>query len=149
MHPFITSDKPGDCPICNMRLVLTKPEATAPQAGAVEGRGRVAIPVDLQRRIGLRTAAVAREPFARTIRAAARVEVDERGLSAVSLRYAGWIEELFVRATGEAVRAGEPLLSVYSPELYEAQRSYLFARGAMGAEDDAVSTLRERLLCGT
>jgi Cu(I)/Ag(I) efflux system membrane fusion protein len=145
MHPSYRSDRPGECPICHMELVLSEGPGESAGAGLVAGRATAEIPPHLQARIGLATAEVVRAPFVRTIRAAARVELDERGLSLVSLRYGGWIEELFVRATGEPVRAGDPLFSVYSPELYEAQRSYLFARKSMAPDDEAVASLRERL----
>jgi Cu(I)/Ag(I) efflux system membrane fusion protein len=146
MHPSYVSNQPGDCPICNMKLV---PIASlgGPSAGnSIPGRAAVSIPSDLQGRIGLRTVAIVREPFSRTIRAVARIEANERGLSIVSLRTGGWIEELFVQATGDLVRPGDPLLSVYSPELFEAQQSYLLARASLGVEDEAVLGLRERLL---
>jgi Cu(I)/Ag(I) efflux system membrane fusion protein len=145
MHTFYRSDKPGNCPICSMQLVRQGEGEGAPADGGVSGHAPVAIPADLQRRIGLSTSVVERRPFARTIRASGRVEVDEHRLSVVSLRYGGWIEELRVRATGEPVRAGDELFSVYSPELYEAERTYLAARAALPEGDETVKSARERL----
>jgi Cu(I)/Ag(I) efflux system membrane fusion protein len=145
MHTFYRSDKPGNCPICSMQLVRQRDGEESPAAGGISGHAAVAIPVDLQRRIGLATAVVERRPFARTIRASGRVEVDERRLSVVSLRYGGWIEDLRVRATGESVRPGAEILSVYSPELYEASRTYLAVRAALPEGDETVKSARERL----
>ncbi len=145
MHTFYRSDKPGNCPICSMQLVRRRDGQGAPAEGGVAGHASVAIPVDLQRRIGLSTSVVERRPFSRTIRASGRVEVDERRLSVVSLRYGGWIEDLRVRATGESVRPGDELLSVYSPELYEASRTYLAVRAALPQGDETVKSARERL----
>jgi Cu(I)/Ag(I) efflux system membrane fusion protein len=111
----------------------------------VQDRATTTLPVDLQKRIGLATELVEKKPFSRVIRAAARVEVDERKLSAVSLRYGGWVEDLQVRAVGDSVRPGDPLLSIYSPELYEAQQTYLASKAALPATDDAVKSSRQRL----
>jgi Cu(I)/Ag(I) efflux system membrane fusion protein len=146
MHTDYRSDHPGNCPICNMELVPLRATQPAGSPGEIAGRAETTIPVDLQKRIGLATALVQKQPFSRMIRAAARVEVDERKLSAVSLRYGGWIEELHVQAVGDGVRAGDPLLSVYSPELYEAQRTYLATKAALPESDEAVKSARQRLL---
>lgn len=132
MHPTYTSDRPGDCPICNMRLVPI-PEAAAPAPSPVEGHATVPVPADARRRIGVRMGTVERRPVARTIRAAGRVEWDERTLSTVSLKFSGWAEELHVKAVGDRVRKGDPLLSIYAPDLLEAQRNLLLARSALEA----------------
>jgi multidrug efflux pump subunit AcrA (membrane-fusion protein) len=145
MHTDYRSDRPGNCPICNMKLVPLRATPPAGGAGEVSGRAATTIPVDLQKRIGLATEVVDKKPFSRVIRAAARVEADERKLSAVSLRYGGWIEDLQVRAVGDLVRPGDPLLSIYSPELYEAQRTYLATKGALPETDEAVKSSRQRL----
>jgi multidrug efflux pump subunit AcrA (membrane-fusion protein) len=130
MHPSYRSDRPGDCPICNMKLIPLQPGGEMGDAAGVEGHATVTITPQRRQLIGVQSALVERRVATRTIRAAARVEYDERKLSAVSLRVGGWIEELYVQSTGQSVAAGEPLLSLYSPELYEAQRSYLIARSA-------------------
>ncbi len=146
MHTSYRSDRPGSCPICSMALVRVTEDVPASGRSAVAGHATVAIPIEQQRRIGLATATVERGPFARAIRAVARVEVDERGLSSTSLRYGGWIEDVNVRTTGETIRPGEALFSIYSPELYEAQRTYLAVRAALPAGDEATKSARERLL---
>ena len=58
---------------------------------------------------------------------------NENGLTALNLKYGGWIEELMIKTAGEAVHKGQPLFSIYSPELLEAQRNYLFARAALAS----------------
>jgi Cu(I)/Ag(I) efflux system membrane fusion protein len=156
MHPSYTSDRPGDCPICNMRLV---PMKTGEAATASEVEGHANITLDPWRRqlIGVRTGRVERKPVQRIIRAVGRVEYDEKRLASVNLKVGGWVEELFVKSTGEEVKAGDPLFSLYSPDLIEAQRNYLLAlhsvpRGEarMGESDElAQATLRsarERLV---
>jgi len=63
----------------------------------------------------------------KAIRTVGKVEYDERKLAEITLKIDGWIKKLFVDYTGQAVRKGEPLLSIYSPELVTTQREYLLA----------------------
>lgn len=66
-------------------------------------------------------------PLSRTIRTVGMVEFDERRMSYVSPKFDGWVEKLHVDFTGQAVRKGQPLLEVYSPELVAAQEELLLA----------------------
>lgn len=153
MHPTYTSDHPGDCPICNMKLV---PLAAQGNSGASEVEGRAALVLDDTRRqlIGVRTGVVARKPVEQSVRAVGRVDYDEGRRSSVNLKISGWAEELFVKATGQEVRAGDPLFALYSPDLIEAQRNYLLALrrehpagdpAGSGASDLTLHATRERL----
>jgi Cu(I)/Ag(I) efflux system membrane fusion protein len=78
--------------------------------------------------IGLTFGTAERRPVEKTIRAAARLDYDERKLAQVTLKVGGWVEELYVDYTGQPVRRGDRLLALYSPELLTAQREYLLAR---------------------
>ena len=90
-------------------------------------------------KLGVRTAAVELRMIARTLRNVGIIESDERRLHNVTLRFDGYIEKLFVNATGQAVARGQPLLALYSPELVSAQREYLIAK--QGAGSSAASAL--------
>lgn len=152
MHPSYRSDHSGDCPICNMKLVPLEESMEGGGVGGVEGRGTVTIRQEQRQLIGVRTEEVVRKPVRKTIRAAGRVEADERRLSAVNLKVGGWVEELFVKSVGETVEKGDRLFSLWSPELYEAQQNYSLlhrarrGRLAVPEEDPSVSAARERLL---
>jgi Cu(I)/Ag(I) efflux system membrane fusion protein len=78
-------------------------------------------------KLGVRTEAASLRALSRPIRAAGRVEVDERRVYAVAPKFEGWIERLHVNATGQPVAKGQPLFEVYSPELVSAQREYQVA----------------------
>jgi len=78
-------------------------------------------------KLGVRTEAAALRELAREVRAAGRIEVDERRLHAVAPKFEGWIEKLHVGATGQAVGRGQPLAEVYSPELVSVQQEYAIA----------------------
>lgn len=126
MHPTYTSDRPGDCPICNMKLVPLLSGASTSES-KVAGRAVIALDEPRRQLIGVRIGSVERQRVEQSLRAVGRVDYDERLRSAVNLKVGGWIEELFVESTGETVRRGDPLFALYSPELVEAQRNYLLA----------------------
>src|SRR5437879_6552083 len=89
--------------------------------------GAVAIPAVTRQLIGVRSAPVTYAPLKQEVRAVGTVEYDERKLTKVNLRVSGWIEQVFVNAIGQSVRAGQPLLTLYSPDLLATQDEYLLA----------------------
>jgi RND family efflux transporter MFP subunit len=106
----------------------------APTATTVAGHATVQLTPARLQLIGVRTELAEARACSRALRLPARVEVDENGLSAVSLKTSGWVEELSVRSVGARVEAGQPLFKLYSPELFEAQRKYALAY-ALVAQD--------------
>jgi Cu(I)/Ag(I) efflux system membrane fusion protein len=147
MHPSYRSERPGNCPICDMALIPFESGAGGHEAGAAATGDHAIVTLSPQRTqlIGVKTGLVEKKRVARAIHAAGRVEVDEQRLFAVNLKFAGWIEELHAKTVGQTVKKGEPLLSVYSPELYEAQQSYLAAKRSLPAGDPTLASARERL----
>jgi membrane fusion protein, copper/silver efflux system len=83
-------------------------------------------PVTVQM-MGVRTAEVTRGPLQREIRTVGVIDYNETALADVTTKFRGWIEKLYVDATGKEVRKGEPLFDIYSPELYSAQNEYVIA----------------------
>ncbi len=67
------------------------------------------------------------KPLEKVIRTVGRVDYDEKRIVTVSPKIGGWIEDLYVDFTGRYVRQGEPLLTIYSPELVSTQEEYLIA----------------------
>ena len=92
--------------------------------------GTVAISPERIQMLGVRTEAVSLRSMVRTVRAVGTVAADERRIGVVNPKFEGWIEQLHVSTTGQAVRRGDALLEVYSPDLVLAQREYLVARSA-------------------
>jgi Cu(I)/Ag(I) efflux system membrane fusion protein len=97
-------------------------------SGAVPGT--VAISPERIQMLGVRTETASLHAMAHTVRAVGAVAADERRIGVVNPKFEGWIEKLLVNTTGQAVRRGEALLEVYSPDLVLAQREYLVARSA-------------------
>lgn len=89
--------------------------------------GTVQISPERQQLIGVKFGTVEMRPLEKMIRTVGRVDYDERRIVTVSPKIGGWIEELFVDFTGRFVRKGEPLLTIYSPELVSTQEEYLLA----------------------
>ncbi len=89
--------------------------------------GTVQITPEKQQLIGVKIGAVEMKPLEKVIRTVGRVDYDERKVVTVSPKIGGWIEDLYVDFTGRFVRQGEPLLTIYSPELVSTQEEYLIA----------------------
>jgi Cu(I)/Ag(I) efflux system membrane fusion protein len=131
MHPAIVQDHPGECPICGMTLVpKAKVSAPAPeQRSAVPGLSAIDLTPERIQLIGMRTEPVKREALGGELRAVGVVAASERGLAQITTRFAGWIQKLTVSATGERVRRGQVLATIYSPDVLRAQQELLVARG--------------------
>ncbi len=89
--------------------------------------GTVQISPERQQLIGVKIGAVEFRPLEKVIRTVGRVDYDEKRLATISPKIGGWIEDLYVDFTGRFVQQGEPLLTLYSPELVSTQEEYLLA----------------------
>ncbi|MEW5765763.1 MAG: efflux RND transporter periplasmic adaptor subunit [Acidobacteriota bacterium] len=124
MNPSEVSDRPGKD---SMGMEMVPFEAEPSSEGSVPGRARVTIQESHQRHMNLATSLVEPRKLAREVRTSARIVAAEPGLYSVTTKVEGWVERLYVNATGQAVRRGQPLLSIYSPELLATQEEYLAA----------------------
>ena len=95
------------------------------------------ISLDRVQKLGVKTETVARREFSHTVRAVGTVQVNERLEHTVAPKFEGWIQQLMVATTGEAVRRGQPLMEVYSPDLVTAQQEYVIAVKGREAVKDA------------
>ncbi len=89
--------------------------------------GAVAIPAVARQLIGVRSAPVTRAMLEQDIRTVGTVGYDERGLTQVTLKTSGWVREVYVNSIGRPVQRGEPLFTIYSPDLLATQDEYLLA----------------------
>ena len=103
---------------------------------------QIKISTEKIQKLGVRTEAATLESLDKVVRAAGRIEPYERRTYAISPKYEGYVERLYVNATGQAVGKGQPLFDVYSPELVSAQREYAIASQgleSMKSADDGAS----------
>jgi RND family efflux transporter MFP subunit len=126
MNPSNKSDKPGKAP-CGMDLVPVYADEEAAGEEPLPA-GAVQIGPQKQQLIGVEYGEAAEEALSRSIRTVGGVTYDETKISHVHTRIEGWIEKVFVDFTGELVKKGQPLLSIYSPELVSAQQELLIAK---------------------
>ena len=89
--------------------------------------GTISIPPERLQTIGVKYQPVSRRPLEKPIRTVGRVAVDERRLAKVTIKFHGWIEELFVSALGDHVKKGQRLFTIYSPDLVATQEEYLLS----------------------
>jgi multidrug efflux pump subunit AcrA (membrane-fusion protein) len=160
MHPAYKSDRPGKAPDCGMDLVPVYQEAPAgaPQGKPVVGYSTISLPPERQQAIGVQLGKVEVRDLTKTIRAVGHVTFDETLLHQVHAKFEGYVEDLYVDYTGKSVRKGQPLLSIYSPDLLATQQEYLLAvrtrqqfRGSSNADlsrggTDLYESARQRLL---
>lgn len=133
MHPEYRTDRPGDCPLCGMRL--DRAEAGS-RAGTIPlPSGAVHVTADRQQAIGVTLGVAERVSGVRTLRTTGRVAANENATYPVVAGTSGWIRSLGGATTGSLVRKNEILASLYSPEFVNAQQSYY-----TGLETVAVAT---------
>ena len=113
------------------------------EAESATGPGEIYITPEKIQRIGVKSEEVKERPLRKIIRTVATVDYDERMLFTINTKIEGWIERLYVNATGRELKKGEHLLDIYSPDLVSTQEEYLLAletkrRLGPGALPDAV-----------
>jgi RND family efflux transporter MFP subunit len=125
MHPAYRSDKPGIAPDCGMKLVPVY--ADEAEAMAEMPPGTVRLSAEKQQLVGVTLGRAEVRALSKTVRAVAKIAVDERSLTHAHTKVEGWLEDVFVNYVGESIRHGQPLFTLYSPELLSAQQEYLIA----------------------
>ena len=136
MHPWIKSDKPGNCTICGMKLVpVYEGDAAADATGGVVVKlGALSASVT-----HVETAAVVRQPLRRILRVAGQIDDDDSAHRRLSAYVDGRVDKLFVNYVGAEVTAGQPLASIYSRDLLVARSEHNEAlRRAPSAERESL-----------
>lgn len=127
MHPWVKSDKPGQCTVCGMDLVPV-----------YEGRGGVdggpstdivMLPSGSPNALNLKTEEVRKQPLQRSLRVAGTIDDDASRHRIISAYTGGRIEKLFVNYEGAEVEEGEPLATFYSKELLNAAKDFRLVAG--------------------
>jgi membrane fusion protein, copper/silver efflux system len=154
MNPAHRSQKPGTD---SMGMALVPVYADEAQARSGMPPGTVKITPQKQKLIGVETATVERQNIQRTINTVAQLQADETRIAHIHVKVNGWIDKVYVDFVGQLVKKGQPLFTLYSPDLVSTQQEYLIARRgqkALGSSpfpdvsqgaDSLLQATRERL----
>lgn len=141
MVPGQRFDKPGKSPFMDMQLVPVYEEA---------GGGDAAVTIDsrVMQNLGIRTAEVRTGRLAPVLEVPGNVAINERTITVIQARAAGFVERAYARTTLDAVRRGQPLVDLYAPDWVAAQEEYLaVARAASDPQGDlrgaAIARMRQ------
>jgi Cu(I)/Ag(I) efflux system membrane fusion protein len=108
---------------------------------------QISISIEKVQKLGVKSEAATLRLLDKTIRAAGRIEINERRTYTIAPKFEGWVERLYVNTGGQSVSKGQALFDVYSPELISAQREYALAmQGALSLKDageDARASMKQ------
>lgn len=148
MHPQYKADKPIDCPICSMKLVKFEStpsgenksmdsqsmpgmdmSTSSGASSATSSTSNNTIFVDPQRQqlIGVQFAKAISKPLSKEIRVVGKVSFDETKITHIHTKVTGYLENVFVDYVGKPVKKGDPLFTIYSPDLVATEQEYLLA----------------------
>jgi RND family efflux transporter MFP subunit len=121
----------------------TEPAATATDSTAPPSDTALA-PIQLSSQrmqsIGVKVGTVESKAVSDEIRSYGNVQANERRFAYVQTRFAGWIRQIYADATGDFIEKGQPLFTIYSPDLVASEREYLLAKKSAAAlQQSAVS----------
>lgn len=141
MHPQIRQDGPGDCPICGMDLIpVSDSRSREGHNPMVHEMSAEAIAM-----ANIHTSEVRAVPAEKEISLSGTIGFDEQTITNVTSQFPGRVEQLYVNFTGQQVNQGDPLASVYSPELVTAQQELLEAVKMKDVYPALYNAAREKL----
>ena len=123
MHPFVKQAVAGKCPVCAMDLIPVKKGGMADSSMMEENT--FTISPQRQQLIGVKLTEVKSQNINKTIRAVGNIVVDETKMVEVQTKFSGWIDKVFANQLGQHIKKGDPLFTIYSPELVATQEEYL------------------------
>ena len=140
MHPQIRQNEQGICPICEMDLTLLSTTSSNDDPLVLQ------MTEDAVRLSNIETTIVgSRASAAKTMQIAGKIQYDERLSASQVAHVPGRIEQLYVTFTGEQVRKGQKLATIYSPQLITAQHELLEARKFWDIDSDLIQAARKKL----
>jgi membrane fusion protein, copper/silver efflux system len=149
MHPSVHSKDPGKCPICSMDLVPVMKKASnetkakeapgamtdgnhamgsMPMSSPSQDTGKsneFSVPVERQQQIGVTYATVTKRPIQHSIRSVGVLESDTSKTFDYVARVDGYVQELKVNSPGQVVSQGQPLITIYSPDLHSTEQELI------------------------
>ncbi|MEQ6122248.1 efflux RND transporter periplasmic adaptor subunit [Reichenbachiella sp. MALMAid0571] len=141
MHPQIRLSEPGSCPICGMDLIPASSKRSAASASPLMHE----MTPEAVAMANVHTSLVTGVSPEGELFLTGKVKADERQLASVTAKFPGRIDQLFVNFTGQVVRQGERLATIYSPELVTAQKELLEAASTKSTYPELYQAAREKL----
>lgn len=123
MHPHVHESHPGNCPICGMKLIRVEMTKTNDQQA-----GRIVLTAAQMQLAEIQTYTVRPAYTGAQKTVTGTVAINENGTNELTARLTGRIQQLFIRSVGEQISKGQPVYTIYSEDLQEAEKEYLLAR---------------------
>ncbi len=142
MHPQIRMEEPGDCPLCGMDLIPLQTTGTGDASIAPDA---IQLSAEATALANVQTTVVSRQNPVKEVQLYGTIQVDERLSQSQTSHVSGRIEKLFITFTGESVRRGQPIASIYSPELLSAQQELIEAVKMQDLQPALLQAVREKL----
>lgn len=142
MHPQIKQNKPGKCPICGMDLI---PLRTSGSGNEEIDPAAIQMSKEAVALANVQTTVISRQNPVKDVQLYGTIQADERLSQSQTSHVSGRIEKLFINFTGESVRQGQTIATIYSPELLSAQQELLEAAKMQSTQPALVQAAREKL----
>ncbi|MCM0041392.1 MAG: efflux RND transporter periplasmic adaptor subunit [Algoriphagus sp.] len=140
MDPQVKLNAPGSCPICGMDLIpLAQGTTESGNPNAIQMTKEAIAMAAVQ------TQVVGGTSTGKELLLTGKLQADERENASITAKFPGRIEKLFVTFTGEQIRAGQKLATIYSPELITAQKEFLEALKTKGSYPQLYKASKEKL----
>lgn len=143
MHPQIRQDGPGQCPLCGMDLIPLK--SSSQNGGEAVDPNAIIMSQEAIALANVQTTVVSRQNPVKEIKLYGTIQADERLSQSQASHVSGRIEKLFVNFTGESVKKGQTIATIYSPELLSAQQELLEAAKMEDISPSLLQAAREKL----
>ncbi|WP_114750447.1 efflux RND transporter periplasmic adaptor subunit [Pleomorphovibrio marinus] len=140
MHPQIRQDEPGDCPICGMSLVPASQVKKEESSPFVLEMTKEAVAM-----ANVSTTKARKGTGEGKTTLTGKIKINEQKVKSLTANYPGRIEELFVNFTGQEIKKGEKLASIYSPELVNSQKELLEAAKIKDRQPSIYQAAKEKL----
>ncbi|MBI2271945.1 MAG: efflux RND transporter periplasmic adaptor subunit [Bacteroidetes bacterium] len=142
MHPQITKNEPGQCPICGMKLVEKENDGHSTNDSIIS---LLLKPTNEYVFSRVKTTSLHQKEFPVEITATGTIKYDTREVNTVSARVSGWIEKLYIKYQFQPVSKGERLMDIYSKELLTAQENFLFLLKNDAENETLINAAEKRL----
>ncbi len=140
MHPQITQDAPGSCPICGMALIEKDQNISATDPSTLSFTEEALSLMKVETfRVGQSVGSSTSKDLSGSI------QIDETKRFDQTTKYGGRIERLFIYSEGEVIRKGQKIAEIFSPEIYKAQKELLIAARSKNNQPQYYHAVREKL----